>query len=88
MVPAGAKCPHLLLRITNSNLELFDDSAGYYTSYERVIPTSVKTIDNAVVELALRNIELRILPNLVGLAQEVKKSSFEFSLIRMRNAKK
>ncbi|WCT11610.1 DUF6886 family protein [Mucilaginibacter jinjuensis] len=65
---------------------LLDECAGYYVSYQQVIPTTVKLIDNTLDELFKRNIELRLLPNLHHLANEVAKSTLNFSIIRLRNA--
>lgn len=65
---------------------LLDACAGYYVSYQQVNPIAVKLIDNALDELFKRNIELRLLPNLHHLANEVAKSSLNFSIIRLRNA--
>lgn len=63
-----------------------DECAGYYTSCVEVKPISIKPIDNILGELAGRNVELRILPELRILAEGIQKSSLNFSLIRMRNA--
>lgn len=65
---------------------LIDACAEYYISYEPVIPVSVKPIYNILECLLQRNIELRFLPSIAGLAEEVKQSSLQFSLIRMKNA--
>jgi hypothetical protein len=85
-------------RITNTTLycyempaatfTLLDECAGYYISYDEVVPTSVKKIDNIFEELLTRHIELRFVPNLWPLAEVVKQSTLQFSLIRMRNAAK
>jgi hypothetical protein len=65
---------------------LLDECADYYVSYKEVLPLSVHLIPNVFEQLFLRNIELRVLPNLWTLADEVASSSLSFSLIRMRNA--
>jgi hypothetical protein len=66
---------------------LLDDCAGYYISYKTVTPLFVQAIPDTFEELFKRNIELRILPSLSKLADEIVSSSLSFSLIRMRNAK-
>jgi hypothetical protein len=63
-----------------------DREAGYYVSYDRVTPLAVRPIGDALGELLERNVEMRIMPTLWPLAEEVSKSSLQFSLIRMRNA--
>ncbi len=65
---------------------LLDKCAGYYISYETIKPLAVTTISNPLQELAKRSIELRVLPQLHSLANEVSRSSLNFSLIRMINA--
>lgn len=69
------------------NFDLIDQCAGYYICYHPVVPISVKPISDLVTELLNRNVELRFTPSLVQLADAVSKSTLNFSLIRMRNAK-
>ncbi len=66
--------------------ELFDECAGYYISYEKVIPVSAKPIYNIMEELLKRNVEVRFMPSIVELAESVKNSSLSYSLIRMQYA--
>lgn len=65
---------------------LLDEVAGYYVSYEAVTPISVRPIDNLIEEFPARGVELRILPVLFPLAMDIRESTLQFSLIRMRNA--
>jgi hypothetical protein len=65
---------------------LLDANAGYYISYEKILPISVRNITDIEKELLHRNVELRFIPSLVNLAEQVQQSSLSFSLIRMRNA--
>jgi len=67
---------------------LLDGCAGYYISYDPVIPIAISTIPDIMAELLSRNIELRFTPSLIKLAEAVSKSSLNFSIIRMRNAKR
>jgi hypothetical protein len=64
---------------------LFDKCAGYYVSMMPVTPLRVKPIYNVMEEMLKRNVELRFLPSITELAEAVKGSSMNFSLIRMRN---
>lgn len=66
--------------------ECLDASAGYFVSRVAVMPRRVAPIDEPLEELARRNVELRVLPNLWALRDAVAASSLEFSIIRMRNA--
>jgi hypothetical protein len=72
---------------SQDNFTLIDECAGYFISYESSIPIAVHPVDNIISELLNRNIELRFAPTLIGLADVVSKSSLNFSLIRMRNAR-
>jgi len=69
------------------NFMLIDECAGYYVSYKPVLPMAVTVIDDIIASLLSRDIELRFLPSLTGIADAVRNSSLQFSLIRMRNAK-
>jgi hypothetical protein len=66
---------------------LLDECAGYYITYEAIEPIAVTAIPDVIAELLKRDVELRFTPNLNKLADAVAKSSLNFSLIRMRNAK-
>jgi hypothetical protein len=66
---------------------LLDECAGYYISYRPVVPVGEKAITDIIAELLTRNIELRFMPDIMRLSDAVVKSSLNFSLIRMRNAK-
>ena len=68
------------------NFILLDEGAGYYISHMTVEPISIRPIYDILDELLKRSVELRFLPTLLPLAQEVTKSTLQFSLIRMRNA--
>lgn len=66
---------------------LIDECAGYYISYKPVVPTAVTVIDDIMAALLSRDVELRFIPLLTDIADAVRDSSLQFSLIRMRNAK-
>ena len=68
--------------------QLLDNCAGYYISYNPVNPTAITPIPDIIAELIGRgNVELRFTPSLVSIANAVIKSTLNYSLIRMRNAK-
>ena len=69
------------------NFTLIDECAGYYISYNPIVPISIKSINDIMAELLKRNIELHFTSSLIQLADAVSKSTLNFSLIRMRNAK-
>jgi hypothetical protein len=68
------------------NFSAVDEGAGYYVSYEAENPVKVRKLINPVSELLKRNVELRFTPKLWLLADQIIKSSLQYSLIRMRNA--
>jgi len=65
-----------------------DESAGYFISYKTVTPLSVQPVTDIEREFQKRKVELRVMPLLGHLAEEVRGSTLEYSLIRMRNALK
>jgi hypothetical protein len=65
---------------------LTDATAGYWTSLDPVTPTGVRTVTDLPAELTARSVRLLVLPSLWKLADRVKASTLDFSLIRMRNA--
>ncbi|MDF2685591.1 MAG: hypothetical protein K0S55_772 [Clostridia bacterium] len=67
---------------------LQDEIAGYYVSEKVQIPKSKIVITDLFAELFNRNVELRLLPEIITLRDEIIKSSFAWSMCRMANAKK
>ena len=65
---------------------VWDAGAGYHISRQAVVPLGMRTVDNMLLELAERDVEIRILPTLWPLWDAVVNSSLQFSMIRMRNA--
>ena len=70
-----------------ADFELLDDVAGYYVAKTLQIPIAKYRLDDLFGELIKRNVEVRIIDNLWHLADEVKESTLNWSLCRMRNAK-
>ncbi|MEO3403906.1 DUF6886 family protein [Mucilaginibacter sp. CAU 1740] len=66
---------------------LIDECAGYYVSYKPAMPIAITVIDDIMAALLNRGIELRFTPSLTEIADAVKESTLQFSLIRMRKAK-
>jgi Family of unknown function (DUF6886) len=66
---------------------LLDSCAGYHVSYQPVPPLSITIVEDIITELLSRNVELRFVPSILTLADAVSKSTLNFSLIRMRNAR-
>ena len=65
---------------------LEDEIAGYYIATTPQKPVAVTRVDNIPGELLKQPVELRIMPNLWGLRDEVVQSTLGFSIIRMANA--
>ncbi len=66
---------------------LEDKSAGYYVSEKPQKPISVTVIKSILNELSMYNIELRIMSSLWKIREAVIKSTLDFSIIRMQNAR-
>lgn len=66
--------------------ECLDACAGYFVSRAPVVPWRIEVVEDPVAALLARGIELRIVPNLWSLRDDVVASTLQFSLIRMRNA--
>jgi uncharacterized protein DUF6886 len=66
--------------------ELLDDCAGYFVSHVSVVPEGVEMFEDLIGELLKRDVEVRFMPSLSTLRDEVIASTLQFSLIRIRNA--
>jgi hypothetical protein len=63
-----------------------DASAGYYIARHAVKPISSQKIADPLAEIAARKCEVRWSENLRLLHEEIRKSTLDFSTIRLRNA--
>ncbi|MBN3543985.1 DUF6886 family protein [Fictibacillus barbaricus] len=70
------------------HFKMLDEGAGYFVSYEIETPVSVEAVGNLLDALINDEVEIRIVPSLQPLSQELLKTTLHFSMIRMRNAKK
>jgi hypothetical protein len=70
------------------NFELADKTAGYYISRKSVKPENTSKIENPLYAMFESNIELRVMPLLWKLREEVINSTLGFSIIRMNEAQK
>ncbi len=60
--------------------------AGMYVSRETVVPLRIEPLTDLPGHLMQAEVELRVCPSLLPLADAVVNSTLHFSLIRMRNA--
>lgn len=65
---------------------LQDAAAGYYVSTQAQVPVAVRRIDNLPQALFARGVELRVLPSLWPLHDQVQRSTLRWSMCRMRGA--
>ena len=75
-----------LYEFNTADFELLDDVAGYYVAQTEQFPIAKYRLDDLFGELIKRNVEVRITDNLWCLADEIKESTLNWSLCRMRNA--
>ncbi len=75
-----------LYKMPHENFELLDEGAGYYVSYKTIKPANINTIENLIEELEKRNAELRVMPSIKLLSEEISYSSLQYSIIRIRNS--
>ncbi len=70
-----------------TNFYLQDQTAGYYVSEYEEKPIDVITVNDIMNEHIIRKTEFRIIPSLWDLREEIVKSTLNFSLCRLKNAK-
>lgn len=68
--------------------ELQDEVAGYYVSKMPQVPIAKYEINDLFQELFNRNVEIRVIDNLWKIFEEIKQTSFNWSMCRMRFAQK
>ncbi|TAH63444.1 MAG: hypothetical protein EWM47_13620, partial [Anaerolineaceae bacterium] len=66
-----------------SDFVLQDETAGYYVSDKKQKSINKIIISDIFKELFDRKVEIRIIPNLWDLAEDIKKSTLNWSLCRM-----
>jgi hypothetical protein len=84
-----ARCRAATLHVYEMDPDEFaveDKTAAYYTSLRSVKPCGVRRVDDALAALAERDVDVRVLPCLWRLREEIAASTLDFSIIRFRNA--
>ena len=66
--------------------QCIDQCAGYFVSEKPVRPVRVEVVDDLVMELLKRGVEVQFVPNPWPMHDAVVVSTLQFSSIRMRNA--
>lgn len=79
-------CRLTLYHMSTAKFQVLDKGAGYWVCEHKVVPQSSSLVTDCLAELAKRQIEIRILPELWSLRDAILESSLQFSFIRMRNA--
>ena len=82
-----AKTKLYLYEFAVEEFELQDEIAGYYISNTTQKPIAKYVIDDLFEALSQRNVEIKAVDELHGIANKVKNSTLYWSLCRMRNAK-
>ena len=73
-------------RLPEERFEPHPEVGGYWISRDAVEPSVIETVDDLVGRHARAAIELRFVPNIWPLWNEVAASTLEFSGMRLRNA--
>jgi len=76
----------LAYRLPGETFEPHPGTGGYWLSRSTIRPLELVDLGDLLVRHAESEIELRIVPNLWPLWQQVIASTLEFSGIRLRNA--
>lgn len=75
-----------LYEFSVNDFVLQDAVAGYYIATTTQIPINKYVVSNVFEEFKKRNIEIRIVDNLMYFAEKIKNTTLNWSLCRMRNA--
>jgi len=75
-----------LYEMPGETFESNDAVAGYHVSREAIVPLNCRQIDDPTAELEEAGSELRMVPSLWPIYDQVVSTQAEFSCIRMRNA--
>ncbi|MFD1359669.1 DUF6886 family protein [Fictibacillus halophilus] len=67
---------------------MMDQGAGYFVSYETEQPLEREPVGSLLEAMVQKGVELRIIPSLQPIAEQLLKTTLHYSMIRMRNAKK
>ncbi|MDD4111694.1 MAG: hypothetical protein PHC56_01520 [Herbinix sp.] len=72
-----------LYEFNTDDFILQDGIAGYYVAKSTQVPKEKYILNDLLMELCKRNVEIRIVDNLWSIADEVKASTLNWSLCRM-----
>jgi hypothetical protein len=78
--------PVFAYRLPDASFERHPEVGGYWVAQTPVEPVEVQPLGDLVARHEVAEIELRALPNLWSLWNEVTASTLEFSGMRLRNA--
>ena len=79
-------CQLFCYHLPADSFECLDECAGYFVSRSPVVPARVEVLDDLIIHLLKRGVELRVVESLWPLRDAVVASTLQFSMIRMRNA--
>jgi hypothetical protein len=75
----------LAYRLPAETFERYENANGYWVSRQTVVPVDVVEVGDVLDRHAEAGIELRIVPALLPIWQQIIASTLEFSGIRLRN---
>jgi hypothetical protein len=68
------------------HFNMMDEGAGYFVSNETEHPVDVQPVGSLLDALSVAGVEVRIVPSLKPLYEQLPATTLHFSMIRMRNA--
>lgn len=78
--------PIFLYAMRTRHFQLVDNHAGHFVSREAVRPIAVTKIENPLAELLKRDVEVRLVRDLLALHEAVAHSTLSYSSTKLRNA--
>lgn len=75
-----------LYHLDSSGFYLQDEAAGYYVSQKPQVPIGITAVADLEGELKKRNAALMTIDNLWDISEEIKKTTFNWSICRMAYA--
>lgn len=77
-----------LYEFNTTDFYLLDRCAGYYVSEKTQVPINRFVVNDLLMELINRKVEVRMVDNLWDLCEKIQTTSFDWSMCKMGNAQR